>query len=81
MYRTIQDALQSGRMVISPHPFLCTASAGWEMPLSLAQILDCQDLAIAKGDANYRRLVGDLHWPYETPRERVLEYLSFVGVT
>ena len=81
MYRTVKDAIQSGRMTISPHPFLCTASAGWEMPLSLAQVLDRQDLAIAKGDANYRRLVGDLHWPYETPRERVLEYTYVLSVT
>lgn len=73
--------MRSGRMTISPHPFLCTASAGWEMPLSLARTLSRQDLAIAKGDANYRRLVGDLHWPYETPRRRVLECVWCVGVT
>lgn len=54
-------------------PFLCTASPGWEMPLSLAELLSEQDLMIGKGDANYRRLVGDLHWPYETPLNQVLE--------
>ena len=41
------------------------------MPLSMATLLANQDLMLGKGDANYRRLVGDLHWPYETPYEQV----------
>ena len=43
------------------------------MPCSLAELLAEQDLMIGKGDANYRRLVGDLHWPYDVPMSRVIE--------
>jgi hypothetical protein len=30
---------------------------------------------INKGDANYRRLLGDRHWPYTTPLADILCYL------
>ena len=30
------------------------------------------DLAFVKGDANYRRLLGDLEWDYATPFEDVV---------
>lgn len=36
-----------------------------------------QGLLISKGDANYRRLLGDLHWPYDTAPKAVLEYLPW----
>jgi hypothetical protein len=29
-------------------------------------------LAVFKGDANYRRLLGDAHWPHATPFARVV---------
>jgi hypothetical protein len=31
-------------------------------------------LVISKGDAHYRRLLGDRHWPYETSFEDILAY-------
>jgi len=39
----------------------------WEMPLSLAGLLAKSSLCIVKGDANFRRLVGDRVWPPTTP--------------
>jgi len=38
------------------------------MPPDLEEFFSSQDLAIFKGDANYRRLLGDLHWkPHSMP--------------
>ena len=41
--------------------------AAWEMPDDLRADLATAALCIYKGDANYRRLLGDAHWPYSTP--------------
>jgi hypothetical protein len=32
------------------------------------------DLVISKGDANYRRLLGDRHWAFTTPFDEVVSY-------
>ena len=74
MVTILRDAEKSGHLMFTPSLFLCTALAGWEMPLSMVSSFHQQDLLIAKGDANYRRLVGDLHWKYETEKKRVLDY-------
>jgi predicted aconitase with swiveling domain len=44
----------------SPHPF-------WERPGAIEQELAQSELVIFKGDANFRRLLGDLHWSSTTP--------------
>jgi hypothetical protein len=46
----------------------------WEMPSSLRHELGEAALVISKGDANYRRLVGDRHWPFDTSLEDVWTY-------
>jgi hypothetical protein len=32
-------------------------------------------LIVAKGDANYRRLLGDRHWAYTAPFEAIVGYM------
>jgi hypothetical protein len=45
----------------------------WEMPNLLRNDLKNRcDLAFVKGDANYRRLLGDLEWDYSSPFEDVV---------
>ena len=39
----------------------------WEMPLELHRQLSTSYLVLSKGDANYRRLLGDRHWDFTTP--------------
>jgi hypothetical protein len=31
-------------------------------------------LVISKGDAHYRRLLGDRHWPFETDFRKIMAY-------
>jgi hypothetical protein len=44
------------------------------MPDALRGELASASLVISKGDANYRRAVGDRHWACTTPLEQVVSY-------
>ena len=72
---TIISFLNSGRLAMKPHPFWTSPLPGWEMPQDLQDSLEGSTLVVSKGDAHYRRLLGDLHWPYQTAIEQVLCYL------
>ena len=51
----------------SPNPF-------WEMPTELERRLGSAALVLLKGDANYRRLLGDRHWPHQLKFEALVKY-------
>jgi hypothetical protein len=55
--------------------FWVSPLSGWEMPAYLYQELSQSDLIISKGDANYRRWLGDRRWPVDTPLDDALSYL------
>ncbi len=63
----MQRLHENGRLLLHQHLFWTSPDPLWEMPADLRQQLFLSDLIISKGDANYRRALGDLHWPYETP--------------
>ena len=74
MVNLLLEAKQQQQLDYLPSLFLCSSLSGWEMPISYLSLLHKQTLFIAKGDANYRRLVGDLHWPYNISKHEVLDY-------
>ena len=54
-------------------PFWVQGLPMWKMHTPLYQDLKTRcDLAIVKGDANYRRLLGDLQWDFSAPFEEVV---------
>lgn len=61
--RRVWHASTTGQLVIYTHPFYCTPLSYHHMPTDLAQRFAAAQLTIMKGDLNYRRLVGDQHWP------------------
>lgn len=67
--------LDEGRMQLEQHFFWTSPLAMWEMPDEVRQDLTHSTLIISKGDANYRRLLGDRHWPFTTPFVDILAYL------
>jgi uncharacterized protein with ATP-grasp and redox domains len=46
----------------------------FQLPDDLRALLAGMDLVVVKGDANYRRLLGDAHWPPTTPFAKAAGY-------
>lgn len=70
----LNNSVEQGKLQLSPNWFWTSPLAGWEMPNQLFQELEKSSLVISKGDANYRRLLGDRHWEYTTPFDDILSY-------
>jgi len=66
--------LQEGRLTPRDHRFWISPLSGWEMPEALYADLAQSALLISKGDANYRRWLGDRHWAPDAPLQAVLSY-------
>lgn len=63
----IDGHVAAGELRVTTHGFYTSSLFYDEMPEDLYDELRTLDLVIIKGDANYRRLVGDRHWPPTTP--------------
>lgn len=71
----LSGLLENGRLQLQAHWFWTSPLEMWRMPASLKGELDHSNLLVSKGDANYRRLLGDRHWPYTTPFSDIVCYL------
>jgi hypothetical protein len=63
----LRTALSSGRLELREHPYFTGPDALWDLPPELLAAFAGARLVVLKGDANYRRAVGDSVWPVETP--------------
>ena len=72
--RSFPQALSDGRLALEDPPFYTSSSPFWDMPDSLRARLGSAALVITKGDANYRRMLGDLHWAHDTPFTELMDY-------
>ena len=67
--RRLEDATNSGALRLTHHPFWSRSLCFEELPSTLRAQLAATVLVILKGDVNYRRLLGDRHWPHTTRME------------
>ena len=74
--RRLTDAWMDERLRLAPHPFWNSSAFLWRLPPTLRAVLNDARLLIVKGDANYRRAVGDGIWAADTAFADVLRYLS-----
>jgi len=70
----IKRWMGNGRLQLHIHPFWTSPYPMWQMPSDLRQQLATAHLVISKGDANYRRALGDAHWPFTTPFASIVSY-------
>lgn len=59
----LRQDMRHGTLTLSSHAFYCEPWSFHYMPRDLAAAFGAARLVVVKGDLNYRRLVGDLHWP------------------
>jgi hypothetical protein len=70
----LQEYLELGRLTLSSDYFWTSPLPFWEMPDTIRDDLAASNLTIIKGDANYRRLLGDRHWDYTTNINDIISY-------
>lgn len=70
----LRRTLDDGHLVLSTHPFWNSCLAFHDMPSDVRASPEQADLVLLKGDANYRRLLGDRHWPPTTRLQDAAEY-------
>ncbi len=70
----IRQYLVDGRLRWSTHWLYATCLFYFQLPDDLRVDLASADFVVLKGDANYRRLVGDAHWPPTSSFGRATAY-------
>ena len=63
----LRAALAKGALGVHAEPFYVSPLPAWKAPADLLDRWRGAGAVIFKGDAMYRRLVGDLHWKHATP--------------
>jgi hypothetical protein len=70
----IRGRLADGQLAIRTHWHLGSSLFFFQLPADLWADLAAMTLVIIKGDAAYRRLLGDAHWPPTTPFAQATAY-------
>ena len=67
---------ESGHLLFVPHQYWNSSALLRDMPTELYEQINNSRLVIIKGDANYRRAIGDCLWPVDTPFSDVMSFLD-----
>jgi uncharacterized protein with ATP-grasp and redox domains len=67
--------LRTNRIQITNHFFWNSPLPMWELPQDIIEEWGHSSLVISKGDANYRRLLGDRQWEMTVPFQEAIDYL------
>ena len=72
--KRFQDHINEKKFVFDSDLFWCQPTAFWDMNDSIQKKVEKCKLVIVKGDANYRRLLGEREWPLDTSAADILSY-------
>jgi hypothetical protein len=70
----VEAAFTARRLRFAPDPFWSGPRFLWQLPAHLRAELASARMVILKGDANYRRLIGDALWPPSAPFEQACAF-------
>lgn len=73
--KRLEEYIQEKKLKVESHFFWNSPLPMWNLPTNLREQISGADLLISKGDANYRRLLGDLQWDFTIPFHQVVDYL------
>ncbi|MCJ7734830.1 MAG: damage-control phosphatase ARMT1 family protein [Anaerolineales bacterium] len=73
--RRLAGYFEDGKIQAKAHFFWNSPLPMWKLPTDLADDLKKSSLLISKGDANYRRLLGDREWDFTTPFHQAVDFL------
>lgn len=73
--KRLEGYLEGNQIIAKADFFWNSPLAMWELPDRLISSLSKSSLLISKGDANYRRLLGDRQWDFTLPFHTVVDYL------
>jgi uncharacterized protein with ATP-grasp and redox domains len=71
----LSEHLRADRLVVQKHFFWNSPLMMWELPDEIREDWGNSSLVISKGDANYRRLLGDRQWEFTVPFSEAVDYL------
>ena len=72
----LSDAWRNEQLRFMPHGYWNSSILLRDLAAPLRDSINSGQLLIIKGDANYRRAVGDALWPVDTPFDDVMSYLD-----
>ena len=70
----LQNYLDNHQLKCCENLFWTSPLALWEMPDGIYEELSKSNLIVLKGDANYRRSLGDRHWPFTIDYQDIVSY-------
>ncbi|HWA77632.1 MAG TPA: damage-control phosphatase ARMT1 family protein [Polyangiaceae bacterium] len=70
----LEKAREQGELELAPHPYFNGPLSLWQLPLELERRFQGACLVVLKGDAHYRRALGDAIWPPATPFAQATRY-------
>ena len=73
--KRVKSILHDNKLLLSSHNFWGQPLPLWEAPTDLMEVIKSSDLLVSKGDANYRRVLGDLIWDRFASLSYVLHWL------
>jgi uncharacterized protein with ATP-grasp and redox domains len=74
MGQRLIKAIAEEQLLLRAHQFWNSTLAAWNMPEDLRRELSQADLVVSKGDAHFRRLIGDLRWVETSPFREITAY-------